>query len=77
MNKYLIQTIHSDHFNVDILVTVYEVLKLVEDSDYGTIVIANYVTDEGSKIECLFLDEALEYGYKFSDDKKYNNWINQ
>jgi len=75
MHKYLVQTIHSDHFNVDILVTVYKILKLIE-SDYGTIVIVNYVTDEGGKIECLFLEEALKYGYKFSDDEKYNNWIN-
>lgn len=31
--KYLVQTIHSDPFNVDILATVYEVLKLIEDAD--------------------------------------------
>lgn len=69
MHKYLVQTIHSDHFNVDILATVYEVLKLIEDIDYGTIAIVKNNTDEGWKIECHFLEEFLQYDYKFSDDK--------
>lgn len=74
--KYLVQTYRDDYLNFDILVTVYEVLKLIEDTDYGTIVIANYVTDEGGKVECLFLEEALSYDYKFSNDEKYKDWIN-
>lgn len=75
--KYLVQTFRDDPLNVDILVTVYEVLKLIEDTDYGTIVVVRNNTDEGWKIECFFLDEALMYDYEFSDDEKYKNWVNQ
>lgn len=77
MGRYLVQTYHSEHFNTDILITVYEVLKLIEDTDYGTVVIVKNNTDEGWKIECHFLEEFLQYDYKFSDDEKYKDWINQ
>lgn len=76
MGKYLVQTYRDGYLNADILVTVYKVLKLIEDKDYGTVVIADYVTDEGGKVECFFLEEALMYDYKFSDDEKYKDWIN-
>lgn len=72
MSKYLVQT-----FGDEILVTVYEVLKLIEDADYGTIVIVKNNTDEGWEIDCFFLSEALMYNYKFSDDERYKNYINK
>ena len=74
MHKYLVQTIHSDHFNADILVTVLEVLQLI-DTEYGTIVIIKHDTDEGWSIDPLFLNEILENGYVFSDDEKYKEHL--
>lgn len=75
-SKYLVKILRDDYLNSDILVTVYEVLKLVEDTNYGTIAIVKNNTDEGWKIECHFLEEFLQYDYKFSDDEKYKDWIN-
>lgn len=77
MGRYLVQTYRDDYLNFDILVTVYEVLKLIEDTDYGTIVIVKNNTDEGWEVECHFLEEFLRYDYKFSDDEKYKDWVNQ
>ena len=77
MRRYLVQTFRDDYLNVDILVTVYEVLKLIEDNEYGTIAIVKTNKSEGWVIECHFLEEFLQYDYKFSDDEKYDNWINQ
>lgn len=76
MGRYLVQTFIDDYFNEAVLTVVYEVLKIVEDSDYGTIAIVKNNTDEGWKIECFFLNEALEVGYKYSDDEKYKDWVN-
>jgi len=74
MHKYLVQTHRSDHFNADILVTVLEVLQLVE-SDYGTIVVLKHDSGDGWNISPYFLDEVLKDGYKFSDNEKYKKYL--
>lgn len=75
MERYLVQEV-KDYFGHIVLTNVLEVLQQIE-SDYGTIVIVKYDTDEGWIIEPQFLQESLDFGYKFSDDEKYNNWVNQ
>lgn len=72
MGKYLVQNFESCN-----LVTAYEVLKLIEDTEHGTIVIVRNNTNEGWGIECHFLHEFIEMGYKFSDEEQYNNWVNK
>jgi len=74
MHKYLVQTIHDDHFNADILVTVLQVLQLIE-SEHGTIVVVKHDTDEGWSIDPYFLNDVLELDYIFSDDEKYKEHL--
>ena len=69
--KYLVQ-----NFNNGTVITVYEVLELV-DSSYGTIVIARTNLEECWENQCFFLNDALEQNYIFSDDEKYKDWVNK
>ena len=69
--KYLVQ-----NFNEGILITVYEVLELV-DSSYGTIVIAQTNLEGSWENQCFFLNEALERNFIFSDDEIYKSWVNK
>lgn len=75
MSKYLVQEV-KDYFDHIVLTNVLEVLQQIE-SDYGTIVVVKYDTDEGWIVEPQFLQESLEFGYIFSDDEKYKDWVNQ
>jgi len=49
---------------------VQKVLQLIE-SDYGTIVVVKFDTEESWKIDLNFVNNLQEWGYKFSDDEKY------
>jgi hypothetical protein len=75
MSKYLVKEI-KDYFGNEVLTTVIEVLKMI-DTEYGTVVIFKS-TDEGiCYIDTALLDKLQEYEYKFSDDEKYKDWINE
>jgi len=73
MHKYLVQEV-KDYFGNIVLTNVLEVLQLIE-SDYGTIIIVKYYTEESWKIDLNFLSDLQEWGYKFSDDEKYKEHL--
>ena len=73
MNKYLVK---KNNPGLDGFTDVLQVLEIIE-SKHGQVVIANYFcSGYGDDIEPYFLRDLLEEGYKFSDDKKYEGWIN-
>lgn len=75
MSKYLVKEIR-DYFGGIVIATVLEVLQMI-DTEYGTVVIYKYSDKDTWYIETSFLHELEGDEYKFSDDSKYDGWINE
>lgn len=73
-DKYLVRIIKHNSGEYT-LALVLEVLKVI-DTEYGTVVITRYTDTETSYLDTEFLHELEEDGYKFSNDSKYEGYIN-